>query len=260
MGALTPEKGLLCAGCPHRGAYLAAKQSVRGTRGAVVCGNVGCPAVGFMYPGAATCLGGMDRLPARYRVEAPEGAPACVHFVRDTDLRAAWESGSTSFSAETLAREAGSCVLGVLASSAAMVSQSALQELGEKLLAQGFGTVVIVDPLDQERACEMLGACLGKSGVSAVVFASPCVLLQEGTDRLEPAEIDRYLCARCNRCQQVTGCTAISFAEGVFAIDPARCAGCDLCVSACQSRVIYTPRLRMTPEERSALRYQAARS
>ena len=69
MGALTPEKGLLCAGCPHRGAYLAAKESVRGKRGAVVCGNVGCAAVGFMYPGAATCLGGMDRLPARYRTD-----------------------------------------------------------------------------------------------------------------------------------------------------------------------------------------------
>ena len=259
MGALTPEKGLLCAGCPHRGAYLAAKESVRGKRGAVVCGNVGCAAVGFMYPGAATCLGGMDRLPARYRTEVPEGAPTCVHFVRDTDLRAAWESGSASFSAETLAREAASCVLGVLASSAAVMSQSALQELGEKLLAQGFGTVVIVDPLDQERSREMLDACLERRGASAVIFASPCVLLQDGPDRLEPAEIDRYLCARCNRCQQVTGCPAISFAEGVFAIDPARCAGCDLCVSACQSRVIYTPRLRMTPEERSALRYEAAR-
>ena len=121
MGALTPEKGLLCAGCPHRGAYLAAKESVRGVRGAVVCGNVGCVAVGFMYPGAATCLGGMDRLPARcanaycfdaqrseyytniYSVDA-KGTGAGGAFTTVLDVRRFWEGlyGGRILSRETL--------------------------------------------------------------------------------------------------------------------------------------------------------------
>lgn len=269
-----PQKGVLCAGCPHRGAYLAAKNATRGMRGRVICGDVGCPAVGYLYPAAATCPGGMERLLPRYKQEVPtEPAPVCVHFTRDTavmrpgtaDASAAEKGNGAAgpdqsagdFSAAALSREGQTAVLGVLASSANCVTQGQIEALGQRLLDLGYGTVVIVDPLDTERAEAVLRDCLAAGGASAVVFASPCTLLMK--ERLEAAEVDHFTCVGCHRCWQVTGCPALSFTPPAYRIDPELCAGCDLCVGTCRTQVIYTPRLRMTPEERNTLRYQAVR-
>ncbi len=258
MAAPQPQQGVLCAGCPHRGAYLAAKYATRGVRGHVLCGDVGCPAVGYLYPAAATCPGGMERLLPRYHQEVPTEptAPLCVHFARDTALDN--DAGAASLSAEALSREGQTAVLAVLASSAARVTQAELEDLGQRLLGLGYETVVIVDPLDTERAERTLRDCFAAGGTSAVIFASPCTLLMK--ERLEPAEVDRFTCVGCHRCWQVTGCPALSFAPPAYRIDPDQCAGCDLCIGTCRTQIIYTPRLRMTPEERNTLRYQALRS
>ena len=74
----------------------------------------------------------------------------------------------------------------------------------------------------------------------------------------EPVEIDQYACTSCHRCQQITGCPAIAFTPPIFHIDRDACAGCDLCVEYCRTNVIYSPRSRMTPEQRSRARYAAA--
>ena len=253
-----PQQGVLCAGCPHRGAYLAAKNATRGMRGRVICGDVGCPAVGYLYPAAAACPGGMERLLDRYKQEIPTEptAPACVRFIRDTALGSA--DTAELFSADALACEGQSVVLAVLASSAACTTREAIEALGEQLLAGGIKTVAIVDPLDLERAETVLRELVGQGGVSAVIFASPCNLLIK--EPLEPAEVDRYTCVGCHRCVQITGCPALSLAPPAYRIDPDLCAGCDLCVTTCRTQVIYTPRLRMTPEQRNALRYEATRA
>ena len=90
------------------------------------------------------------------------------------------------------------------------------------------------------------------------MFASPCAQLQRGEFQAESVEIDQYACTSCHRCQQITGCPAIAFTPPIFRIDRDACAGCDLCVEYCRTNVIYSPRSRMTPEQRSRARYAAA--
>lgn len=261
MSATTyPTAGVSCPGCPHRAAYLACKEALGRGRGRVLCGDAGCSNVGHMHPAATTCPGGERELLDRYKVSAPRpGAPdapveACIHLVPDSEL-----AGQDAASDLADIRQVSPVVvLAVLASSSDALTREGIEALGERALELGCADAVVVDPFDTQRAGSVLAAALEAPGVHAVVFASPCAQLQRGAYEAEPVEIDAYACTSCHRCQQVTGCPAIGFAPPVFRVDAQACAGCDLCVSYCRTHVIYSPRSRMTPEERSRARFAAA--
>ena len=146
----------------------------------------------------------------------------------------------------------------MLASSAELLTVDALEALAARALELGCDDAAIVDPFDSQKSSDVLHGALARPGVHAVVFASPCAQLQRGEFQAEPAEIDQYACTSCHRCQQITGCPAIAFTPPIFHIDRDACAGCDLCVEYCRTNVIYSPRSRMTPEQRSRARYAAA--
>lgn len=253
------SQGISCPGCPHRAAYVACREALGRGRGRVICGNAGCENVGFMHPAATTCMGGEDALLDRYKIGIPSGGSAsspaadiCIHFIPDTEL-----SGGIC-QLEDLAAEGTVTILAVLASSRDFLTRDAIENLASKTLNHGCLDATIVDPFDSQRCSEVLAALFDRPGVHAVVFAAPCAQLQRGEYEAEPAEIDAYACSSCHRCQQITGCPAIDFAPPVFSINAEACAGCDLCVDYCRTNVIYSPRSRMTPEERSRARYAAA--
>ena len=256
------QQGIACPGCPHRAAYVVCKEALGRGAGRVICGNAGCAAVGPMHPAATACPGGEEALLPRYRQEIPQGGtvetPAsdrCIHFATDTELTA--EDHTERFAG--LAVEGRSTVLAVLASSRAFLAREAIEHLGEQALALGASDAVVVDPLDTLRSQDVVADMLERPGLHAVIFASPCARLTRSDSSIQPAEIDRYACVGCHRCKQITGCPALVFTPPFYQIDADACAGCDLCASYCRTRVIYTPRDRMTPEERSAQRYAACR-
>ena len=252
--------GVSCPGCPHRAAYVACKETLGRGRGRVICGNAGCANVGPMHPAATACPGG-EALLDRYKVAVPMGGtseePACeavIHFIPDVDLAA--ENAAEMLHA--LPAEGHVTVLAVLASSAEFLTVDALEALAARALELGCDDAAIVDPFDSQKSSDVLHGALARPGVHAVVFASPCAQLQRGEFQAEPVEIDQYTCTSCHRCQQITGCPAIAFTPPIFRIDRDACAGCDLCVEYCRTNVIYSPRSRMTPEQRSRARYAAA--
>ena len=254
------EKGIACPGCPHRAAYVVCKEALGRGAGRVICGDAGCAAVGPMHPAATACPGGEGALLPRYRQEVPQDGtfetPAvkrCIHFVTDTAFAA--EDVAERFVG--LAAEGRSTVLAVLASSRAFLAREAIESLGKQALALGAEDAVVVDPLDTLRAEDVVANMLEQPGLHAVIFASPCAWLIHSDMVLQPAEIDRYACVGCHRCKQITGCPALLFTPPFYQIDTDACAGCDLCAGYCRTRVIYTPRDRMTPEERGAQRYAA---
>lgn len=257
------ERGVACPGCPHRAAYIACKEALGRGRGRVICGDAGCRAVGPMHPAATACDGGEHELLGRYRTPVPEGGThaspavdACVHFVTDEALDDA-QPGDGALG--DLAAQGRSTVLAVLASSRAHLTRESIEALGTRALGLGAADAVIVDPFDSVKAQAVLREALDTPGVRAVIFASPCARLVRDKDACEPVDIDRYACVGCHRCKQITACPAIRFAPPAYEIDAETCTGCDLCVNFCRTHVIYTPRDRKAPEERSALRYAAAR-
>lgn len=256
-----PQRGILCAGCPHRAAYIALKDASRRCRGRVICGDAGCPAVGELPPAAATCPGGAERLLPRYRVAVPDGGtsehPAvetCIHIVPDTELAA----DDAVERLAGLAAEGRTTVLAVLASSRDFLARERIEWLGGRALALGASDVAVLDPFDTERCREVLCAQLAQPGVHGAVFASPCAQLQRGGRDLEPVEVDRYMCVGCHRCYQITGCPALSFEPPAYRVDPEACAGCDLCCGFCRTQVIYSPRSRLDAATRRRIRYSAA--
>ena len=255
------ERGVACAGCPHRAAYIACKEALGRGAGRVICGDAGCTAAGPMHPAATTCPGGEDALLERYRAAVPAGGTteepaveACVHFVRDTQLAEAADDGPLG----NLAAEGTVTVLAVMASSSSFLTRESLEQLAGRATALGATSVAVVDPLDTVAAANTMSEALDAPGVRAVIFASPCAQLI-GRDAPAPVDIDRYACVGCHRCKQITGCPALVFAPPAYRVDADACSGCDLCCAYCRTHVIYSPRTRYTAQQRSAERYDAAR-
>lgn len=252
------ERGIACPGCPHRAAFVAVKQAVGRGRGRVYCGDAGCPVVGAMHPAALAVEGGESALLDRYRQAVPDGsdesrARICAHFVTDRALA----SEAAERELDHLALEAETVLLCVLASSRSSMTEEAASALVDRAIELGGGDAFVLDPFDTLSCEQALGELSERAGVHTVVFASPCARLGKG-DGLEPVEIDPYACVGCHRCKQITGCPAIVFAPPVYAIDADACAGCDLCADYCRDHVIYSPRQRMSVEERREARYTRA--
>lgn len=261
----TVTTGVSCPGCPHRAAYIACKEALGRGKGRVICGDAGCALVGSMHPAATICPGGEKRLLDRYRTSIPDHVgpngltyEACIRFVPDYLLM---QDEGIKCSPVEFADEHNPVILAILASSVAYLTRKAIDSLAERALNLGCADVVTVDPFDTNHCSNVLNDMLKKQGIHGVVFSSPCSrLASTGEQRVQPVEIDAYACVGCHRCQQITGCPAILCAPPVFRIDSDACTGCDLCTGYCRTNVIYSPRSRMTPEQRHAARYAAATS
>lgn len=281
---IAPQKGISCAGCPHRAAYVVCKDVLGRKRGRVICGDAGCRAVGPMHPAATACPGGQEMLLPRYNHPVPAGTPeepgsdVCVHFALDEDVAksarnvaaevddavgAAGDAGATSasagspYAASVLAGEGACAVLAVLASSRGFLAHEEVEELGRTLLRLGYADVTVLNPFDTLRCGEVLKAMIEEAGVHAVVFASPCAQLTR-EQPLEHDEVDQYTCVGCQRCIQIVGCPALTFRPPTAFIDPNVCSGCDLCGDYCRTHVILSPRGHLSPEQRAAERLAAA--
>lgn len=254
-----PQRGILCAGCPHRAAFVVVRQVVRRGRGRVYCGDVGCPAVGPVHPAAATVDGGDGALLPRYRQEVPDGSPeararVCAHFIGSPSLMSPEAAERLSH----IGDEGDAVLLSVLASSKPHLSEEGLESLVEHVRGIGVSDVHVADPFDTLGCEQLADRLVAAGGAHAIVFASPCAQLM-GDRTGGPADIDRYACVGCHRCKQITGCPALSFTPPVYSIDPGSCAGCDLCCDFCRTHVIYSPRQRMTLDERREARYASMR-
>lgn len=255
------EHGIACPGCPHRAAYVVVKDSIGRGRGKVICGNGGCKAVGAIHPAATAQPGGQERLLPRYNKPVPDGsgtapkAEVCAHFVLDTELM---EPDATRSFAQ-LGNEGETVLLCIMASSAAYLTDEAIESLGNQALALGAVDAAVVDPLDTAGTGVVVKQAAGTPGIHALIFASPCVQLID-LSQFEVTEVDRYQCLGCQRCTQITGCPALSFAPPRASIDPELCSACDLCRDYCPISCILSARSRLTPAERRKERYAAVRT
>ncbi|WP_143764853.1 hypothetical protein [Collinsella vaginalis] len=256
-----PQRGVICPGCPHRAAYVVVKDAVGRGRGRVTCGDAGCSAVGAVHPAASACAGGQDVLLPRYNQPIPTGfaeepgALRCAHFVNATAVGT--DGGAPS--AGQLAMEGSSALLCVMASDARFLTEPGVTGLAHELESLGYERTSVLDPFDTSASGEAIAALIDTGGAHAVTFSSPCAqLLRRRPGLGGPAEVDRLSCVGCQRCVQITGCPALSFAPPSAQIDPVSCTGCDLCADYCRTRVIFSPRTGESPAARQRRRFEAA--
>jgi indolepyruvate ferredoxin oxidoreductase, alpha subunit len=88
--------------------------------------------------------------------------------------------------------------------------------------------------LDEAMAAVTRAADASAHGVTALIFASPCIQLTPPGPALA---VNRDVC-QCKLCVTRLGCPAISSVEGKASIDPSLCNGCGLCAQICPFQAI----------------------
>ncbi len=258
---------LLCAGCPHRGAFYAVKQAAKqyakhqdkkgSTQGAVqnwvrYCSDIGCYTLGNAAPlkvsDTCLCMGAGITIAQGFSTVEP-GVKG-IAFVGDSTFFASGMTGVVN--AVYNNHDVTICVLDN--ATTAMTGSQPHPGTGVRLAggmsdpisieavlrALGVTCIVHADPLDLKASVAAAREALFYDGPSAVLFESPCVsLFKPGVS----VEVDAEICTGCMRCVTEIGCPALSFDErqGVPVVDDALCNGCSLCEDLCAFGALRRP-------------------
>ena len=101
----------------------------------------------------------------------------------------------------------------------------------------GLQFVKTVDPLDYQLSVATVKEASELRGVKAIIFKSPCIVLNKPTNKLV---IDSKICTGCKKCIRELGCPAlIPDINGKVKIDPSLCTGCLLCSQICPFEAMF---------------------
>jgi len=247
----------VCAGCPHRGTYMAINKAVRRAGfkkdQVMVTGDIGCTILGMNPPfetvwtevamGAAT---GLAQGYVHAGIPAPviatvgdstffhAGIPALVNAVQHQVplTLVIMDNGWTSMTGMQV--DPGTSV--------------SYQREGDRPLdlativpALGVEQFWVVDPFKVDEMTEILKQALLLPGVKVLLSRQECVM--PALRRRERAGTTTVIAENCNRCLlciNVTGCPALSPGSEVVEIDPAVCYGCGLCAATCNRNAIVS--------------------
>ena len=244
---------VLCAGCPHRAAFYAVKQAMKGKK-TVYCGDIGCYTLGNAMPLDMTdtclCMGADITMAQGFYHNEPDRF--CFSFIGDSTFFASGITGVVNAvynqSHQTI------CILDN--STTAMTGHqphpgTGLTMMGEivekisieKILnAVGVSPVITVNPFDQKAAVEAVQKASESRGVSAIIFKAPCIAIAQkvGWEKPHALSINSSKCIGCRKCINELGCPALSVssecnAKGkqLVCIDKSLCTGCGLCSQVC---------------------------
>lgn len=234
---------VLCAGCPHRGAFYAVKRALRGKKN-VLCGDIGCYTLGNAKPLEAvdTCLCMGAGITMAQGVAVAEPGTKSVAFIGDSTFFA---SGMTGVANAVYNRHDITIVV-LDNSTTAMTGGQPHPGIGRTLMGpesdpirieavlEGLGITCIehANPLYLEESLAAARRAIDFEGPSALIFRSPCTQMVRPEPR---AVVDDDACVGCRVCVASIGCPAMTMAAdgSKMIVDPSTCYGCGLCVDVC---------------------------
>ncbi len=254
---------VLCAGCPHRGAFYAVKQAMKGKK-TVYCGDIGCYTLGNAQPldMTDTCLCmGADITMAQgfYHNEKDR---YCFSFIGDSTFFASGITGVVN----GVYNQAKQTICILDNSTTAMTGHQPHPGTGMTMMGQvvdkisiekileaiGVSPVITVNPFDQKASVEAVKTASEAPGVSAIIFKAPCIAIAQkvGWEKPHALTVDAAKCIGCRKCINELGCPALSVsmsalrqAQGpqgkrLVEIDKSLCTGCSLCKQVCPTGAI----------------------
>jgi len=272
-----PRPITVCAGCPHRGTYLAIDAAVKQAGFAkdevMVTGDIGCTILGMNPPfnliWNEVSMGSSISLAQGYvhaGVTTPViatmgdstffhgGIPGLVNAIQHQVplTLVVMDNGWTSMTGMQV--NAGTDE----------VFQSDGRRVDIEAVIRGLGPdrVDVVDPFDLKAITAALASCLAEpTGVKVVLAQRECAIQSKRRGIVAGhTSIDPDKCVLCKRCLTMTGCPALGISSDdemleepsadAFAssrrrhvtIDFAQCNGCGLCVSFCPTNALqWTP-------------------
>ena len=247
----------VCAGCPHRGTFMAINKAVRkaGFKKAevMVTGDIGCTILGMNPPfntvwtevsmGAAT---GLAQGYVHAGVPAPviatvgdstfyhAGIPALINAVQHQVplTLVIMDNGWTSMTGMQV--DPGT--------SADYQQQGDRKlDLAQIVPALGVEQFWVVDPFKVDEMAQTLKEALALPGVKVLLARQECVMpaLRRG-HRAGQTSVIAENCNLCLLCINVTGCPAITLGAEAIEIDAAVCYGCGLCAATCNREAILS--------------------
>ena len=254
---------VLCAGCPHRGAFYAVKQAMKGKK-TVYCGDIGCYTLGNAQPLDMTdtclCMGADITMAQGFYHNEPDRY--CFSFIGDSTFFASGITGVVN----GVYNQAKQTICVLDNSTTAMTGHqphpgtglTMMGEIVEKisiekiLQAIGVSPVITVNPFDQKAAVEAVKTASEAPGVSAIIFKAPCIAIAQkvGWEKPHALTVDSAKCIGCRKCINELGCPALSVTavpepvEGpankkrLVEIDKSLCTGCGLCSQVCPTGAI----------------------
>ncbi len=244
----------LCAGCPHRGMYAAAKRAV-GRKDVVYCSDIGCYTLGVQPPFQTAdfiiCMGG--------------GAGAAGGFATATDQKAiAFMGDSTFFHAgvpplvNALFNDHHIVMVILDNRTTAMTGHQPNPGTGREFggvrtepidieaLVKGVGVKFVrtVNPYDVKLATQAFKDALEFDGVAVIISKCPCPLELKKQKQLVPGKciVDPSKCVLCGTCLKTIACPALFKKDGKITPDPVQCIGCGMCASVCPKGAIEVRR------------------
>ena len=249
---------VLCAGCPHRGAFYAVKQAMKGKK-TVYCGDIGCYTLGNAMPLDMTdtclCMGADITMAQGFYHNEPDRY--CFSFIGDSTFFASGITGVVN----AVYNQAKQTICILDNSTTAMTGHqphpgtgvTMMGEIVEKISIEkildaiGVKPVITVNPFDQKAAVEAVQKASETSGVSAIIFKAPCIAIAQkvGWEKPHALTVDTSKCIGCRKCINELGCPALSVSNVVSTssttgagkrlveIDKSLCTGCGLCSQVC---------------------------
>lgn len=238
---------VLCAGCPHKGLFLALKRLKVN-----VTGDIGCYTLGALPPMQAVdtviCMGasvgmahGFDKATDHEDSKKTVGVIGDSTFLHSgiTNLMNAVYNGShitlvildNSITGMTGHQQNPATGMNIRLEATPAVS---LEKLCESVGVMPEA-IRVVDPVDTFGSEKVIKEELEREAVSVVIARRPCALIPTGRAKKGiEVSVDYDKCKKCGACGRIMCPALIIGKDGMPMIDAESCNNCGLCVNVCK--------------------------
>jgi indolepyruvate ferredoxin oxidoreductase alpha subunit len=245
----------VCAGCPHRGVFMAINTAVRKAGykkdDVMVTGDIGCTILGMNPPFNTVwnevSMGASIPLAQGY-VYAGVKTPVIATIGDSTFFHAGMAGLVNAVQHRTpivlvILDNGWTSMTGMQVNpgtdGARQYGGGRTVDIARIVEAMGVDFFAEVDPFDQDQTAAAILNALKRDGVRVILARQECAMpARRRGARAGQVRVITENCNACKLCIIQTGCPAISLGDGTVLIDPDVCYGCDLCGAVCNRDAI----------------------